>query len=209
MPGDNEAADPRRHAPATLRNRDAILAVLAAELPSSGLVLEVASGSGEHIVHFAAALPDLSWQASDPDPAGLASITAHIAAAALPNLRPPLALDAAVSDWPIAAADAILCINMIHISPRAATQGLFAGGALMLAPGAPLIAYGPYLEADLPTAESNLAFDESLRGRNPDWGLRDLADVDATAARCGFARTRRIVMPANNLALVWRRLPLP
>jgi hypothetical protein len=207
MPGDgNPAIDPRRHAPATLRNRDAILAVLRAELPSTGQVLEIASGSGEHIVHFGAALPALSWQPSDPDPTGLASIAAYVAEAGLSNVASPVAIDASAAEWDIVHADAILCINMIHISPWAATEGLFAGAARLLSQGAPLIAYGPYVEADVPTADSNIAFDQSLRARNPDWGLRDLAAVDQIATQCGFSRTRRIAMPANNLSLVWRRV---
>lgn len=208
MPGDAPPADhDRRHAPATLRNRDAILAVLRDELPASGTVLEIASGSGEHVVYFAAALPDLDWQPSDPDPAGLASITAHVAFAGLGNVAPSLALDASAPDWPVTRADAILCINMIHISPWAATRGLFAGAAQRLAAGAPLIAYGPFIEADVPTAASNVAFDQSLRDRDPTWGLRDLADVDRLAQAWGLSRTRRVAMPANNLMLVWRAAP--
>jgi Protein of unknown function (DUF938) len=206
MPGDGgPAVDPRRHAPATLRNREAILAVLREELSQTGTVLEIASGSGEHIVHFAAALPGLTWQPSDPDPSGLASITAYVTDSGLANITESLAIDASAANWPVADADAILCINMIHISPWAATEGLFAGAARLLPPGAPLIAYGPYFEADVPTAESNAAFDQSLRERDSAWGLRDLAVVDALAAAHGFARTRRVSMPANNLLLVWRR----
>ena len=170
MPSDGGEGD-KRHAPATLRNRDAIAAVLGDWLPASGTVLEVASGSGEHAVHFAAAFPKLDWQPSDPDPSALASIAAWSAEAGLPNIAAPLHLDASAPDWPLGHADALLCINMVHISPWAATLGLFAGAARLLGPGAPLILYGPYLEADVATADSNLAFDESLRSRNPDWGL--------------------------------------
>jgi hypothetical protein len=204
MPGDDAAADPRRHAPATLRNRDVILPILREELPNTGLILEIASGSGEHAVFFAQHLSQLTWQPSDPDPAGLASIAAHSCDAGTANILPPLALDASAVDWPITCADAILCINMIHISPWAATAGLLAGAARILPPGAPLIAYGPFREADVPTAESNEAFDASLRERNADWGLRDLAAVDALVAGHGFTRTRRTKMPANNLLIVWR-----
>lgn len=196
--------DAKRHAPATLRNRDAIVAVLAEWLPPAGTVLEVASGSGEHIVHFAAAFPHLDWQPSDPDPDALTSIAAWSAEAGLANLAPPLMLDAASPDWPPARADALLCINMVHISPWAATPGLFAGAARLLPAGAPLILYGPYVEADVPTAESNLAFDASLRARNPEWGLRDTADVKAAATAAGFALTERRAMPANNLMLLFR-----
>lgn len=196
--------DAKRHAPATLRNRDAIVAVLAEWLPPAGTVLEVASGSGEHIVHFAAAFPHLDWQPSDPDPDALTSIAAWSAEAGLANLAPPLMLDAASPDWPPASADALLCINMVHISPWSATPGLFAGAARLLPAGAPLILYGPYVEADVPTAESNLVFDASLRARNPEWGLRDTADVKAAATTAGFALTERRAMPANNLMLLFR-----
>ena len=203
-PGEGGRED-KRHAPATLRNRDAIAAVLADWLPVDGMVLEVASGSGEHVVHFAAVFPHLDWQPSDPDPAGLTSIAAYRAEAGLSNIAPPLALDASASEWPIDHADAILCINMVHISPWEAAQGLFAGAARLLAVGAPLILYGPYIEPDIPTAESNLAFNASLRSRNPAWGLRDTDDVKAAAADAGFAFAERRAMPANNLMLLFRR----
>ncbi len=204
MPGDGERAD-KRHAPATLRNRDAITAVLAGWLPATGTVLEVASGSGEHVVHFAGAFPHLGWQPSDPDPAGLTSIAAWRAEAGLANIAPPLALDAAADVWPVQQADAVVCINMIHISPWDAALGLFAGAARLLARGAPLILYGPYIEPDVPTAESNLAFDISLRTRDPAWGLRDTEVVKVAAAEAGLAFAERRAMPANNLMLLFRR----
>jgi hypothetical protein len=204
MPGDAANADPRRHAPATVRNRDAILGVLREELPERGLTLEIASGSGEHVVYFAQHMPWLDWQPSDPDPVGMASIDAYCTDAASPNLRRPVALDASAQQWPVDRADAILCINMVHISPWAATQGLFGGAARRLAAGAPLILYGPFIEADVPTAPSNIDFDQSLKSRDPAWGLRDLAALDALAAHHGLVRTRRVSMPANNLMLVWR-----
>ncbi|MGH6782841.1 MAG: DUF938 domain-containing protein, partial [Sphingomonadaceae bacterium] len=197
--------DARRHAPATARNRDPILAVLRAALPASGLVLEVASGTGEHAVHFAGALPGLIWQPSDPDPTALASIHAWAESARLPNLRPPLLLDATAPEWPIAHADALVCINMIHISPWTATLGLLAGAARILPAGAPLILYGPYTRAEVDTAPSNLAFDADLKARNPAWGLRDLADVTAVARDAGFTREDVVEMPANNLTVVLRR----
>ncbi len=150
MPSDGGEGD-KRHAPATLRNRDAIAAVLGDWLPASGTVLEVASGSGEHAVHFAAAFPKLDWQPSDPDPSALASIAAWSAEAGLPNIAAPLHLDASAPDWPLGHADALLCINMVHISPWAATLGLFAGAARLLGPGAPLILYGPACAAAIPT----------------------------------------------------------
>jgi hypothetical protein len=205
-PGEAAAEAGKRHAPATLRNRDAIVDVLAGVLPPAGLVLEVASGSGEHVVHFAAAFPALEWQPSDPDGDALASILAWSGEAALPNLRPPVMLDAAAGDWPVDLADAVLCINMTHISPWAATLGLFAGAARVLPAGAALILYGPYLEAQVETAASNLAFDRSLKDRDARWGLRDVADMDGVADDAGFARTDRVEMPANNLAIVYRRL---
>ncbi len=203
-PGDG-GAEAKRYAPATLRNRDAIAEVLADWLPRSGTVVEVASGSGEHVVHFAAAFPRLNWQPSDPDPDALTSIAAWSDEAAIPNIAPPLRLDAAARDWPIARSDAILCINMVHISPWAATLGLFAGAARILPHGGPLILYGPYLEPGVATAESNLAFDVSLRSRDGAWGLRDTDDMRAVAAEAGFGFADRRAMPANNLMLLFRK----
>ena len=194
----------KRHAPATERNRDAIAAVLRAELPASGTVLEVASGTGEHVAHFAPLFPALDWQPSDGDPQALPSIAAWSAESHATNIRPPIHLDAA-ADWPIRRADAVLCVNMVHISPWEATVGLFAGCAALLPAGAPLVLYGPYLQPGVETAPSNLAFDRSLRSRDPAWGLRDLSAMDRLAAQHGFARTARHAMPANNLTLVYRR----
>ena len=195
----------KRHAPAAGRNREPIAAVLTEELPETGLVLEVASGSGEHAVHFARTYSRLDWQPSDPDPEALASIAAWSDEAGLANLREPILIDASAGDWPMSQADAVLCINMVHISPVAATEGLVAGAARLLAAGAPFILYGPYLEADVETAPSNLAFDLDLKARNPEWGLRSVEWLDALAAAHGFARTRRVAMPANNLTLVYRK----
>ncbi len=204
MPGDGDPAA-KRHAPATQRNRDAIVAVLADWLPAAGTVLEVASGSGEHVVHFAAVFPHLGWQPSDPDPAGLTSIAAYRAEAGLANVAPPLALDASEPEWPVDRVDAVLCINMIHISPWQATLGLFAGAARRLAAGAPLILYGAYIEPDVATTTSNLAFDANLRARNAAWGLRDTDAVKDAATDAGFAFAERRAMPANNLMLLFRR----
>lgn len=201
-PGSGPAA--KLHAPATTRNRDAIVAILCEELPPSGLVLEVASGSGEHAVHFAAAFPDLDWQPSDPDPAALGSITAWRADAGLANLRPPIRLDAA-APWPIGRADAVLCINMAHISPWAATLGLLRGAGACLPPGGLLYLYGPYLRDGVETAPSNLAFDASLKARDPQWGLRRVEDVIAAADAEGLRFDRLVDMPANNLSLLFRR----
>ena len=197
--------DRRLHAPATVRNRDAILAVLRAHLPARGLVLELASGSGEHAAHFAAALPDLVFQPSDPDDAARASIDAWAAAAGSANLRPALALDATAARWPIAAADAVLCINMIHIAPWRAAEGLIAGAARVLSRGGVLYLYGPFKRDGAHTAPSNQAFDASLRGQNPEWGVRDLEAVAALAARAGFAPPQIVPMPANNLSVIFGR----
>lgn len=202
----NRDLSPRRHAPATLRNREPIAAVLRDELPPTGQVLEIASGSGEHCAYFAQQFPALTWQPSDPDAAALASIASWCAG--LANVRPPLALDAALPHWPVGdeGVDAVLCINMAHISPWPSTLGLLAGAARRLGAGAPLILYGPWRREGVPTAPSNEAFDASLKARDPRWGLRRVEDLDAAAAASGFARTRLVEMPANNLTLVYRRV---
>jgi hypothetical protein len=197
-------------APAVARNREPILAVLRRVdplpiLPERGLVLEIASGSGEHAVYFAAALPHLTWQPTDPDPDARESIAAYRVAAQLPNLLPPLALDAASSDWPVAQAHVIVAINMIHIAPWAAAEGLIAGAERLLPAGGVLFLYGPFRENGRHTAPSNAAFDESLRARNREWGVRDLDEVAALAIRRGFALEERVAMPANNLSVVFRR----
>jgi len=194
-------------APAVARNRDLILAVLREVLAAPGTVLEIASGSGEHAVHFASALPHLVWQPTDPDAQALRSITAYAARAQLPNLLPPLELDTTAAVWPVTQADAIVSINMIHIAPWAAAEGLLAGAARLLPAGSPLYLYGPYREHGRHTAPSNAAFDESLRARDPAWGVRDLDEVAALAARHGFALERTVAMPANNLSVVFRRNP--
>jgi SAM-dependent methyltransferase len=194
--------DPKQHAPATLRNREPIREVLARELPAHGTVLEIASGTGEHAVAFAAAFPQLAWQPSDPSRAALASIAAWRAGAQLANLRAPIELDASAAAWPIAQADAIVCINMVHISPWQATLGLFAGAARVLPPGGLLYLYGPFRFAGAALAASNAEFDRSLRARDPRWGVRDVDDVVAAAA--GFTLREAIAMPANNHSLVFR-----
>jgi len=192
--------------PATARNRDLILGVLRQHLPTTGLVLEIASGAGEHALHVATHLPDLTWQPTDPDPQALASIAAWREREGPPNLLAPLELDASRPEtWPVRAADAIVCINMIHISPWAATQGLFAGAERLLPAGGVLFTYGPYLEDEVETAASNLAFDASLKSRNLAWGLRRREDLETLAAAHGLALESRIAMPANNLSLVFRR----
>jgi SAM-dependent methyltransferase len=195
--------DPRRFAPATERNRAPILEALRRVLPPSGLVLEVASGTGEHCAFFAAALPGLEWQPTDPDAEGRASIDAWCAG--LANVRPALALDAAAEGWQVARAEAVLCVNMIHIAPWAATVGLMRGAGRVLGAGAPLVLYGPYRRDGVTTAESNEEFDRSLRARDARWGLRRLEEVAAEAARNGFGAPEVMEMPANNLTVVFRR----
>jgi hypothetical protein len=198
-------ADVRKYAPATQRNRDAIVAVLTEVLPREGLVLELASGSGEHAVHFASVFPGLTWRPSDPDPHALASIDAWRIHEGVGNVLPPLQIDAAASGWPIDEADAVLCINMIHISPWSATQGLLAGASRLLRPGQPLYVYGPFIQAGVALAPSNAAFDASLRERDPAWGLRSVEDVAALAREHGFGAPGIVEMPANNLSLIFRR----
>jgi hypothetical protein len=195
----------RLYAPATQRNRVAILDVLRAVLPASGLVLEVASGSGEHIVYLAEALPQLTFQPSDPTAEARDSIAAWVVSEGVGNVRPPLALDASADRWPIAAADALICINMIHIAPWDAAIGLMRGAAAILPAGAPLYLYGPFKRDGRHTAPSNADFDDSLRARDPAWGVRDLNDVAELAAAAGFTAPDITEMPANNLSLVFRR----
>jgi SAM-dependent methyltransferase len=222
------AAGERRSAPAALRNREPIAEVLREWLPPMGLVLEIASGTGEHAVYFAGRFPELEWQPSDVHPDALASIEAWRRSAGLPNLRPPLVIDAASSDWPISSADAILSINldsdscddpkpaekggfdvvlnlnMIHISPWSAALGLLDGAVRVLKRGGALILYGPWLQAGVETAPSNLAFDQQLRERDPEWGLRRVGDFDVAASERGFALEQTRAMPANNLMLLIR-----
>jgi hypothetical protein len=194
-----------QRAPAVARNRDPILAVLRHVLPARGLVLEIASGTGEHAVHFAAALPDIIWQPTDQDGMALRSIAAWRTSANLPNVLPPLELDVTSPAWPADQADAVVCINMIHVSPWRATEGLMAGAARMLATGGVLYLYGPFMEGGRHNAPSNEAFDASLRARDPDWGVRDLDDVCSLAAQHGLDFAERVAMPANNLSVVLAR----
>jgi hypothetical protein len=203
--GARRVTDERRSAPHVARNAAPIAEVLHGILPARGLVLEIASGSGEHGLHFAREFPDLLFLPSDPEPAALRSIEAWRREAGPRNLLPPIALDVRAAIWPVAAADAILCINMVHISPWAAAEGLMRGAGRLLAPGAPLYLYGPYRQAGVATAPSNQAFDESLRARDPEWGLRDLEEVAAEAERSGLRLERVVPMPANNLSVLFRR----
>ena len=195
--------------PAVARNTGPILEVLSAHLPARGRVLEVAAGSGEHAVAFARALPGLTWTPSDPSPEARTSIDAWAGAAALPNLSVPLALDVLdPATWPTETVQAVVCINMVHISPWTATVGLMRlAGQTLIQPGGLLVLYGPFLEAEVPLAPSNAAFDDSLKARNPDWGLRDLDTVVEAARTEGLRLTLRRDMPANNLMLLFRRVP--
>jgi SAM-dependent methyltransferase len=195
----------KRHAPATSRNRDPILDVLGPLLPRGARVLEIASGSGEHAVFFAARLPEVLWQPSDLDPDALASIEAHRAEAALPNLLAARTVDASSGDLGEAAYDAVVCVNMIHISPWEACLGLLRGASRALAPGGVLYLYGPYRIAGVPFAPSNEAFDASLRARDPRWGVRDLDEVCRAASEVGLEREAVVAMPANNTSVVLRR----
>jgi hypothetical protein len=194
----------RRSAPAALRNREPIAKVLDEWLPHSGLVLEIASGTGEHAAWFARSFPDLKWQPSDVDAGALESIRACRAEAALANLEEPLAIDASAADWPVEAADAMLNINMVHISPWSSALGLLDGAARLLGPGAPLILYGPWISDEVETAPSNLAFDADLKRRDPDWGLRNVEVFAAEAEARGLRLVERRAMAANNLMLLFR-----
>ena len=198
--------DAARVAPAVARNREPIAAVLRDWLPQSGLVLEIASGTGEHAVWFGGRLPGLTWQPTDRDPEALASIAAWRESAGLSNILPPLLLDAtAPQDWPVRHADAVVAINMIHIAPWSATEGLMSGAARVLAPGGLLYLYGPFREAGGHTAPSNAAFDFDLQLRNLLWGVRDREEVADLAVRHGLEPAGRVRMPANNLSLLFRR----
>jgi len=195
----------RRSAPAVARNREPIADVLGEWLPESGVVLEIASGSGEHALYFAQRFPALEWQPSDVHPDALASIEAWRATVGLANVREAIAIDSAAPDWPIERADAVLSINMVHISPWASALGLIAGSARVLAAGAPLILYGPWLKDDIPTAPSNLAFDADLKRRDPRWGLRRVENFAQAALATGFELAETRQMPANNLMLFLTR----
>lgn len=199
--------------PAAERNKQPILAQLQRTLPASGTALEIASGTGQHVACFAAALPGWTWQPTDAQEDGFSTITAHTQGAGLRNVRAPLPVDVLSPAWLEAGRpplgdtlfDAIYCANMLHIAPWATCAALVHGAALRLAPGGQLISYGPFLEDDVPTSEGNLAFDLSLRGSNPAWGLRRREDVQACAQHAGLTLWARHAMPANNLLLVFGR----
>lgn len=197
--------DARRFAPATLRNREPILEVLRRFVPSGARVLEIAAGSGEHAGFFAARLPVVEWQPTDPDPDSRASIDAWRDHFGVEALRPALALDVTADPWPVAHADAVVCINMIHISPWAATQSLMHGAARVLEPRGALFLYGPYRRFGAHTSASNEAFDASLRARDPSWGVRDLEEVTRVAEGAGLMFEELVAMPANNFSVVFRQ----
>ncbi|MBS0396078.1 MAG: DUF938 domain-containing protein [Proteobacteria bacterium] len=201
---------PLPDSPAAERNKGPILEVLRGALPAHGRILEIASGTGQHVVHFAAALPALEWQPSDPDPARRASIAARLAAGGPDNVRAPLALDVHDRPWPVSGPLAgVVCINMIHIAPASATEALLAGAARALAAdGGVLFLYGPFRREGRHTAPSNADFDARLRAENPAWGVRDLEWLLASAAAHGFVAGEPVAMPANNLSVVLR-LPAP
>jgi cyclopropane fatty-acyl-phospholipid synthase-like methyltransferase len=195
----------RQRSPSAERNREPILAVLREALPAGARVLEIASGTGQHAMCFAAALPGVDWQPSDADADARASIAAWIAHDGLPNVRAPLALDVHQPDWGVTSLDALVCINMIHISPWSATQALFAGASRYLVDGGVLFLYGPYKRGGAHTSPSNDAFDQQLQSRDPSWGVRDMEAVVALGAASGLICEQTVAMPANNFSLVFRK----
>jgi SAM-dependent methyltransferase len=200
-----ETSDQRLYFPHVARNREPILDVLQRVLPRQGLVLEIACGGGEHAAYFASNLPGLLWQPTDANTEMFESIAAHRAAAGVANLLAPLHLDVTSERWPVERADAMVCCNMIHISPWATTEGLIAGAGRTLPRGGFLYLYGPYKIDGRHTAPSNQDFDASLRARNPLWGVRDLAEISRLAERHGLALGETVPMPANNLSVLFRR----
>lgn len=204
-PYGRQDSDGRWNLPAAERNKEPILAALRSSLPPSGLVLEIASGTGQHVVHFANALGALTWQPSDPDTEFRTSIAHRIQEEALQNVRTPLDLDVLDTPWPVSGVDAVLCINMIHVTPWEATRALIRGSGEILSAGGGLFLYGPYRRNGAHTAPSNEAFDTRLRGQNPEWGIRDLEEVEQLGTRSGLRLETVIEMPANNLSLVFRR----
>lgn len=197
--------DAKFTSPSALRNRGPISDLLRDVLPSSGTVLEIASGSGEHVIHFAELFPDLVWQPSDPSPEARASVHAWVKTHSLANVLPPLEIDASQPTWPVEHADAIIAINMVHISPWPATQGLLKAAGQLLPEAGVLVLYGPYRRQGQPLVASNVEFDASLRARNPAWGIRLLEDVASLAEQSGLALTSVTEMPANNLGVVFKR----
>lgn len=201
----NEVPDGRLVSPSAERNKGPILSVLERVLPNNGIVLEIASGTGQHVVHFARRLGRVTWQPTDPDAACRRSISAWIAAENLSNVLRPLALDVCTLPWPVAGLDALICINLVHIAPWAATTGLFSGARLALREGGLAYLYGPYFVQGRQAAPSNEAFDKALQAQNPEWGVRSLDAVARVAGEEGFDLVETAEMPANNLSLVFRK----
>lgn len=203
-----ETTDQKRYSPACERNKNAILEVLREIMPSTGTILEIACGPGQHSVHFAAGFPGVKWQPSDIDPTSITSTLAWRAEADVPNLLDPVILDATEVQWPLDHADGIICCNMIHISPWEVTLGLLDGAARILPDDGILYTYGPYKVGGKHTAQSNEAFDESLRSQNPSWGIRNLDDVALEARRRGLHLIKTIKMPANNFSVIFKKTPM-
>lgn len=197
--------DGRLVSPSADRNKGPILAVLERILPPTGTVLEIASGTGQHVVHFARALGHLTWQPSDVEAECLRSISAWVSAQRLPNILRPIELDVRALPWPVGAVDAIVCANLLHIAPWPVVPALFAGAAVALRPSGPLYLYGPYALKGRHTAVSNENFDRALRAQDPGWGVRDLAEVARAAEEHGFVLAETAEMPANNLSVVFRK----
>ena len=198
-------ADGKWFTPSAERNKDPILHLLTRVLPSRGVVLEIASGTGQHLIHFAKALSGLTWQPSDADAELRKSIALRIAEERLANVKTPIALDVMRRPWPLVAAEAVVCINLIHVAPRSATQALFDGAKTLLPGGSVLFLYGPYRRFGQHTSPSNERFDSDLRAHDPEWGLRDMEDVSEVALARGFVLQEVVEMPANNFSLVFRR----
>jgi len=201
----DKAANGKWSTPSAERNKEPILGVLARVLPRRGQVLEIASGTGQHVVHFAKALPGLTWQPSDPDPELRESIVLRLREEQRPNVNLPIDLDVARLPWPLQTADAVVAINMIHVAPWSATPALFEGARALLSAGQVLFLYGPYRRLGHHTSESNARFDLDLRAQDPEWGLRDLEAVSDVAAGAGFMLAETVEMPANNFSLVFKR----
>lgn len=198
-------ADGKWFLPPSERNKGPILDVLSRVLPKRGVVLEIASGTGQHVVHFATALPGLTWQPSDPDPELLESIALRVREAQLANINSPIELDVTRHPWPLQAADAIVCINMIHVAPWSATLALLESSRALLPTGHVLFLYGPYRRLGRYSSKNDEQFDADLRAQNPDWALRDLEAVSEAAASSGFVLAEIVDMPANNFSLIFKR----
>jgi cyclopropane fatty-acyl-phospholipid synthase-like methyltransferase len=198
-------ADGKWFIAAAERNKDPIIAVLARVLPDRGTVLEIASGTGQHVIHFAKTFPDLTWQPSDPDAELRESVALRVRDEQLPNVNPPIDLDVTRLPWPLETADALVCINLIHVAPWSATLALFEGAKPLLPTQHVLLLYGAYRRYGRHTSESNAQFDSDLRAQNPEWGVRDLEAVSDVAGRAGFVLAEIVDMPANNFSLVFKR----